>query len=498
MKITVRNQKEESTNKYNIKIAIPYTSGKIRSFAKLQLNIKKALSDLGYLVISEIDVRNKIADSKLSNKSADNSRFSETTVNKILSDALDNSQPTAVIIQRSLLSTTNQCIGVVYPETTLHPRIQPYCKKIINLNTTNLKGAIIKFLQDNRREAVLFKEGTIYVKTGKWVVEKENDPTIPLPRNSYPLILKDDVIIEVEKALTREHLHQEIDPVDLKYQTLFRLTACPLDTLRCSSERLPQIKMIIDEQINIAINRNRLCHLPLSKILSPSNILPSASKLYRGLGDSDYIARDADGNQKRVYFRSVNTEIAHQYFTHLHYIHTPRTNQAWGFFAENDDLPFSLLSTDLVDRNYKQVALRMFGYNPTNCIEYTRLYSCPGAPRNSSSALFSKVNKEIRKQRPYLEAAISSLMPAYSDGASMLTGGFIHSIIKKPLKHSFIKTIYGYEYVTKRRADTQQPRTTLSNSWELEPVHELISVFRKPPFYHILNVGEHTININHE
>ena len=343
----------------------------------------------------------------------------------------------------------------------------------------------------------------------------------------YPLMkhLKSHI-----KKVVAENLKEEpllCDPIDLEYQTLFRLTSYAVEDIFESGAALQQIlerhtkqiswrglttlnietvkkfkvkadfvEEVVREQKRVVAQRLEKSTLPLQRILKPTGIFAEEGWVISKNNDQ-YSLEHPERESIPIYFKEANREIAQAFHKDLHYIHTPRIWKAYGFFLEEDDLPFSVLAIEPVDRTYKKNTLLLFGFDPRHCVEFTRLYSWPDVPKNASSAIFGAMFSHLRRHEPRLEAAISAFMPSYASGLSMLTGGFNCPILSKQGVHYFSpKNISGslaMEHVTNRRKDL---RTVSSRSkLPLLPTIELIAPMKRPRFEPFLQIGTHMVEI---
>lgn len=324
------------------------------------------------------------------------------------------------------------------------------------------------------------------------------------------------------------------DSLDLEYQALFRLTTYDLSEIFNGGEDLIRycidagaydnwrkiltldpsiisgfqlstdlVSRVIKEQSRIIQHRLAKSTLPVNQIIVPSGIF--AENGWEIMKDSEEginaIQKDSSDkivNSRRVQFRPVDTELASNIHSDLHYIHTPRTDMAFGFFLEGEKLPFTTLALGKIDRGYKQNTLLLFGYDPRNTIDFTRLYSRPGVPKNASSAIFGEVFNYIRHNLPNVEAAMSAFMPSYASGLSMLTGGFEVPILAKPNIHYFydagIDNMQTMEHLTKRR-QAMRGVNFISSTLPFLPTVELLSPIRKPRFEPVLKAGKDMVLI---
>mgnify|MGYP001589970770 FL=1 len=326
------------------------------------------------------------------------------------------------------------------------------------------------------------------------------------------------------------------DPLDLIYQTLFRSTTYPMAEIFNNGQELElyaknmgayedwknillldpgivrkyeikskNILPIIEEQKLIINQRIVSTFLPVEDILGRKGIFGEQGwQLLKSGGDILAIrsAEDRIGgivsDQKAVSFRLVDIGLAKEFHRVFHYIHTPRAQISFGMFLENEELPFSILAFDAIDREYKKDTLLMHGYDPRKCLDLARLYSRPGTPFNTSSTIFSSAFGYFREHGLDVQAVLSAFMPTYAHGMSMISAGFNDGVLIKKGGHVFgKKEINGkivFEHLTKRRSDVRI--VTVESVWPLLPVMELMAPIQKPRFLPFEGVNEKMVAIN--
>lgn len=252
----------------------------------------------------------------------------------------------------------------------------------------------------------------------------------------------------------------------------------------------PDILMTtIEEQYAIIRQRLQNSSLPIERILPKSGIFAEPGWVIQRGGSAIFAAQEesitATAGLVPLEFREIDPELAKQFHQDLHYIHTPRADIAFGLYASGDDLPFSVLALEKIDRMYKQNVLLIQGYNPRYCYNLTRLYSRPGTPANTSSSMFSLTFNYMKNNYPETQTVMSAFMPSYATGVSMTSGGFDNPILIKPLVHTFEdRTVEGktaWEHVTKRRQQGSRGRRTRSK-FPLLPTVELMSSLQSPRY----------------
>lgn len=376
--------------------------------------------------------------------------------------------------------------------------------------TRKLGDTIAYFTHLRERDAALRAD----LATGAIELEEQFD------RDSWPGFalmnsVKHDVRSVVQHVINEQNAL--CDALDLEYQTLFRLTSLPIAEVFEDGEELEQylqeqqaydywrdiltldpekmnypvktnvVRKIAEEQLLIIQERTQSTSLPLEKLLKRDGIFAEPDWKLQKHGGKLAAIKVQDGqviDSKEVHFRPVDPEYARELHSTLHYIHTPRCIMAFGLYLENDELPFSVVAFDEIDRPYKKDLLFMYGYNPEKCLDLARLYSRPGTPFNTSSTIFTLAFTYFKENEPEVQAILSAFMPTYAHGMSMISAGFNYGVLVKEWRHSFAqREINGktaWELVTKRRVDESQ--TIINSQWPLLPVFELMASLRSPRF----------------
>jgi hypothetical protein len=352
---------------------------------------------------------------------------------------------------------------------------------------------------------------------------------------SYALIayLKSTVREIVQDVISRGN--EVCDPLDLEYQTLFRLTSLPITSVFDNGDELDAylrehgaydywrniltldptrvtypvkvdvVEAIVNEQLLIIRDRLRKATLPTADITQRQGIFAEQGwKLQKYAGALHAIKVDTEsGNdtiidKKRVTFKPIDVEYAKQLHAVFHYIHTPRAVRAFGLFLEDSETPFSVVAFDVIDRSYKKDLLFMLGYDPNKCFDLARLYSKPGTPFNTSSTISTLAFTYFREHEPEVQAVLSAFMPTYAHGMSMISAGFNYGSLVKEWRHSFVKReIDGrvaWELATKRRIDGTQE--TIESQWPLLPVFELVAELQIPRFTPFDELNGHMVSRN--
>lgn len=311
------------------------------------------------------------------------------------------------------------------------------------------------------------------------------------------------------------------DDRDLKYQTLFRLTTYGLpeifengrgieehmfaigafrnwrNILRVGAEQTDGLKLnedlvqqVISEQLEIIRRRLARSELPLEELLVPSGMFAEKGWYIQKKNGDVHAVRDGGVSDMDgvvpLEFRQIDTELADKIHGDLHYIHTPRADMAFGMYVEGDELPFSVLALQRVDRDYKKNAQLYQGYDPDKCYDLTRLYSRPGTPGNASSTMFTLAFNHLRSMTD-TQAVLSAFMPSYATGISMTSSKMDRPVLVKPLQHRFgqVGERNGeplYENMTRRRLLNTGTGRLVFNQVPLLPVVELMCPIQSPRF----------------
>ncbi|MCL5411426.1 MAG: hypothetical protein M1150_01635 [Patescibacteria group bacterium] len=299
-----------------------------------------------------------------------------------------------------------------------------------------------------------------------------------------------------------------LDEKDLKYQVLFRLTTYEAkeifnqkfenylvtngiynswrNILTLNSSYLQQFQInedlvvqIMKEQLRVIRLRIKNTSLPLNKILSPDHEIFDLGEWVIERSNGEIFT--TNGQKKvKLLFAPVDKSYAIELHDKLHYIHCARLEEAYGLFVEGSKIPFSVLGVERIDRDYKKTAVLLKGYNHDKVIDFTRLYSFPNSPRNTSSVILSLTRDYLRRNTD-TQAVLTAFMPSYANGMSMFAGGMDEVLIAKPLRHVF-EEIPGsnlYQHVVKRSQTGQEDK--IVSKILLLPTLELLSPVTQSP-----------------
>ncbi len=188
---------------------------------------------------------------------------------------------------------------------------------------------------------------------------KENWPTHPLMER-----MKEEAIPIIKEVTENSGIL--CDQQDIRYQTLFRLTTLPIEQLFENGDQLHDymesqgsltdwqqiphldrtilsgynmhqdtIEKATREQLLIIQKRLEQSTLPLEQILIPQGIFAQEGwQLIKSKNDI-FIINPQSGEKIPIDFRPVDQDIATAFHNDLHYIHTPRSGQAFGMFLPN-------------------------------------------------------------------------------------------------------------------------------------------------------------------
>ncbi|HSW99401.1 MAG TPA: hypothetical protein VLH38_00005 [Patescibacteria group bacterium] len=251
------------------------------------------------------------------------------------------------------------------------------------------------------------------------------------------------------------------------------------------------IDWLVQEQLVLAQERYEQSNTEVATVLGRYGAL-GKDGLYLVNQDDRILAISEDEDDLyEVRFEEIDPDVAGDYHATYHYIHGPRASRSFGLFLEGADQPFTIAAIDDVDRDYKKEALLLLGYDYENCVDFTRLYSLPGAPKLASSTISRLIKRQLLAERPNMQAAISTFMPTYANSNSMFACGFDKVFLLKRNRHKFAaRRDLGdgvYEYLTNRRAGDQQ---VITNKQVLLPVVELLSEIKRPRFKPYVDINK--------
>lgn len=240
------------------------------------------------------------------------------------------------------------------------------------------------------------------------------------------------------------------------------------------------VKDVVVEQIKVIEKRLRDSALPLEEILKPKNeIFKTKGWVIARKNGRIYAVKK--GKKVELEFKKVDRDYAKKLHDDLHYIHFSRVDEAFGLFIRSEELPFSVLSIEKIDRGYKKKAVLLKGFDYNKVVDFTRLYSFAGSPMNTSSVMFALTRNYLRKNTD-VQASISAFMPSYANGMSMYAGGLDTVLIAKPLRLIFTNLPQGnlYQHIV-NRAKEQYGGGLIYSKIPLLPTLELLSPITKPP-----------------
>lgn len=447
-------------------------------------------------------------------------------INKYLSSILEcisHNLPIAYIAtdpRRLIQDQMNPVVGVLCAQTARLTdgralRLRKKSDIVITLTTssdlaTQLNGIVSKFTDLRHQRSVLQKDiddGDIKLETQFTRTAWPNNPLVAHIKKDVREVVRQ--LIEDEKVIC--------DPLDLEYQVLFRLTSIPLAVAFEHGDELDQylqrcgayddwknilnldpkmvgypvvisvVEDIAREQLQIILERIRGTSLPVAELTQREGIFAQANwrlQKVKGRVIATKVENEKVTEERKITFKPVDVAYAKELHRVLHYIHTPRAKKAFGLYLEGDQIPFSVVAFDAIDRPYKKDLLLTLGYDPEKCLDLARLYSKPGTPFNTSSTIFTLAFAYFRKNEPEIQAVLSAFMPTYAHGMSMISAGFNYGSLVKEWRHSFAKrTINGHEcweLVTKRRINESQE--IITSLWPLLPVFELVAELEPPRF----------------
>lgn len=317
------------------------------------------------------------------------------------------------------------------------------------------------------------------------ITSKEIDLINEWPRNPYIENIKRQISEKVKNKLSNTKI--SIDWRDLLLQVLFRSTTYSPRSLfldganllnylegmgiyenwrnipNLSDDELIKYKInkdiidqLIEEQLLIALNRLTQSKLNVKEFFNFNQYFNGKWKIVWKENDL-FIT---DGNKvKKVVFKPVDPKLATMVHNQFHYMHTPRAAAAFGLFIKGSKYPFSVESVEYLKRNYKKNSLLLFGYNPINCIELTRLYNRPFSPMGTSSVMDRMIFEYYNREFPEIEAVSTTIMPDYAFSKSQIAGPVSKVYLVTKKKHTFaerkINSQIVYGLVTNKKIEDE-------------------------------------------
>ncbi len=235
------------------------------------------------------------------------------------------------------------------------------------------------------------------------------------------------------------------------------------------------IDEIINEQIIIALNRFSQSQFNVKKFFNKMSYFNGNWKM---VWQENKLFITDGHNFKKILFKPVDPNLASAIHNQFHYIHAPRATAAFGLFIEGSQYPFSVESVEYVKRNYKKNGLLLFGYNPLNCIELTRLYNRPFSPIGTSSLIDKMIFHYYNREHPEVEAVSTTIMPDYAFSKSQIAGPVSHVYLITKGKHTFIEKKINsqtvYELVTNKKIEGERLYSLIQS----HPKTPLLPVFQ--------------------
>lgn len=350
---------------------------------------------------------------------------------------------------------------------------------------TNVSCSMTTIVRNYARDALnnmIFREKVI---NGLTRIMQRIDPNV-LNEKLLSKVLMETVEKQLEKYKT-------LNIQDLKHQTMFFLSTMSLKDIFLNSSRFTinmkgefsgerpivsqsTVDYSINEQRKVVENYIRGAPDFVMKVLEKKGIFSDDRWKLIKKGNETYCHDGSDNIP--VHLKKIPIEYAMEIHERLHYVHAARGDITYGLFLDGEDVPFSVLSVEKgIDRGYKEEALLLAGYNPSACFEYARLFSRPGTPMNTSSFMLSVVRDKLKEEYPSIQAIITSFMPAYASGKSMICSGFNQCLFAKRLSHKFYYENELLVHHVKRRQNGNPVRRSIM---PLHPTLYLICKIREP------------------
>jgi cytidylate kinase len=186
------------------------------------------------------------------------------------------------------------------------------------------------------------------------------------------------------------------------------------------------------------------------------------------------------GSEKKsgrvIIFRPISADISRIYMKAFHYLHEERDDEvaAFGAFLDGDQFPFALVSYSPINREYKQTMLSYVGLEPSACLEFTRGWNSPWAPKNTMSCLFSYAHQRLKEHSEQqfnsykiatnLKGILTSINPNLGFKAHAFRGVKYIPLGLKPAKFTYLRDEKGIlNYCSRRGIQKHLPLSEQEN-----------------------------------
>lgn len=305
-----------------------------------------------------------------------------------------------------------------------------------------------------------------------------------------------------------------IDPIDLKYQILFRLTSFDIEDIFLNGAVLKKyleeqgifsdwkaipfirgdyleqfqlrsdvVRKVIEEQYKIVCHRLKKSSLPLRDIFGARKYSKDEWKVQIDGNEIRLVNRNyLDQRSIDLDFEEVDNDYAQKIFNDLHYIHHPISDYSLGLVERDSKIPLSIIGISQNISPSRQNILLAYGYDPNRCLYFSRMYHWPEAPFNLSSVMLSLAIKYLRKVFPETQAIFTAFMPSFASGKSMTSAGFDTPISMR--KHNLffssinISGVACIHYVSEKNPETK----VTTNKIPVLPSMLLLREINKPTY----------------
>lgn len=359
------------------------------------------------------------------------------------------------------------------------------------------------------RESLITGELNLFPRFG--IKNLPQDPLIQQVRNA---------LVPMLEEFLRDHQDHPLDPIDLKYQILFRLTSLDIeeifsnglllrkyleelnvfsdwrnipfisgDYLNQFQLREDTLRQVIEEQYRIIRNRLKQSDLPLQNILRARKYSKDDWKVEVGSNRLRLVNRSKpDETPIDLIFGEVDNDFAQKVFRDLHYIHHPISDFSLGLFEQGDNIPLSIIGISQDISPSRQNILLAYGFDPDMCLYFSRMYHRLEAPFNLSSAMLSLAIKYLRKVKPETQAVFTAFMPSFASGKSMTSAGFDRPISMRSHKLFFMTANVDGEDLIRYESEKNQDAKVATNKIPILPSILLLKQINKPTYQPLLEL----------
>jgi hypothetical protein len=157
-------------------------------------------------------------------------------------------------------------------------------------------------------------------------------------------------------------------------------------------------------------------------------------------GSATTIVREKETG-KRIMLKPVSAETSRACATHLHYIHSARSDEvaAYGAFIEDYDFPFAWVSYSPIGARIERLIAGCVEPGPGPVLEMTRAWNTSWTPKNTLSVLFAYAHAQLQATFSEIPTAvITAINPNLGFTGMGFRGVDFDVVGLKPTKYTFL------------------------------------------------------------